>query len=183
MAVIPCSGIRNTISQTDKLREQGMDIPGWSGGRRVFFIGVSRRVLSRRHASGNIFVSTAATSRWTSASCHGRHKITWRRIFLAFFQRDYKRVAQAPGAGWVPPGRVDGRAAIRSICEPVFDRPSARSPLEGFSCACSGLAPVNVEISRSGDAQKTLLNIENWDAELYREADLWKPPSRSWNAG
>jgi hypothetical protein len=108
--------------------------------------------------------------------------------FLAFFRRDYRRVAQAHiEAGWVPPGtRVDEfEAAIRSVCEPIFDRPLKEISLrQGAAAAVPDLAPFNVEVQpQLVLLQKTLLNIEGLGRELDPELDLWqtaKPYLERW---
>ena len=99
--------------------------------------------------------------------------------FLAFFNRDYTRVAQAHlDAGWVPPGtRIDEfEAAIRAVCEPIFARPLkdiyfGRLLLRLFQTS----RRFNVEIQpQLVLLQKTLLNIEGLGRELDPELDLWK---------
>src|SRR5207237_1274175 len=98
--------------------------------------------------------------------------------FLAFFNRDYRRVAQAHlDAGWVPAGtRIDQfEAAIRSVCEPVFARPLkeiyfGRLLLRLFQTS----RRFNVEIQpQLVMLQKTLLNIEGLGRQLDPELDLW----------
>jgi len=101
------------------------------------------------------------------------------RNFLAFFNRDYRRVAQAHlDAGWVPAGtRVDAfEAAIRAVCEPVFARPLkeiyfGKLLLRLFQTS----RRFNVEIQpQLVMLQKTLLNIEGLGRELDPDLDLWK---------
>ena len=91
--------------------------------------------------------------------------------FLAFFQRDYKRVAEAHiESGWAPPDtRVDEfEAAIRAVCEPIFDRPLkdisfGRVLLRLFQTS----RRFNVEIQpQLVLLQKTLLNIEGLGRQL-----------------
>jgi ubiquinone biosynthesis protein len=91
--------------------------------------------------------------------------------FLAFFRRDYKRVAQAHvEAGWVPPGtRVDEfEAAIRAVCEPIFDKPLRRSRFGKVLLRLFQTSRrFNVEIQpQLVLLQKTLLNIEGLGREL-----------------
>jgi ubiquinone biosynthesis protein len=101
------------------------------------------------------------------------------RNFLAFFQRDYKGVALAHlESGWVPPDtRIDElEAAVRAVCEPVFDRPLkdisfGRVLLQLFQAS----RRFNVEIQpQLVLLQKTLLNIEGLGRQLDPELDLWK---------
>src|SRR5262245_11150325 len=99
--------------------------------------------------------------------------------FLAFFNRDYRRVALAHiEAGWVPAGtRVDEfEAAIRAVCEPIFARPLrdiyfGRLLLRLFQTS----RRFNVQIQpQLVLLQKTLLNIEGLGRELDPELDLWR---------
>ncbi len=99
--------------------------------------------------------------------------------FLAFFQRDYKRVATAHvEAGWVPKEtRVDEfESAIRAVCEPIFDKPLkdisfGRVLLRLFQTS----RRFNVEIQpQLVLLQKTLLNIEGLGRQLDPDLDLWK---------
>ena len=118
------------ISQVDKLRGMGVDIPKLArDGVEIFFTQVFRDGFF--HADmhpGNIQV--AADGRYIGldfgiiGTLGNSDKSYLAQNFLAFFQRDYHRVAMAHiEAGWVP---ADTRAdefesAIRSVCEPIFD--------------------------------------------------------------
>src|SRR5207237_1100609 len=99
--------------------------------------------------------------------------------FVAFFNRDYHRVALAHlDAGWVPAGtRIDQfEAAIRSVCEPIFSRPLkdiyfGKLLLRLFQTS----RRFNVQIQpQLVLLQKTLLNIEGLGRDLDPELDLWK---------
>jgi len=101
------------------------------------------------------------------------------RNFLAFFRRDYKGVALAHlESGWVPADtRIDElEAAVRAVCEPVFDRPLkdisfGRVLLQLFQAS----RRFNVEIQpQLVLLQKTLLNIEGLGRQLDPDLDLWK---------
>lgn len=99
--------------------------------------------------------------------------------FLAFFNRDYKRVAELHlESGWIPPGtRVqDFESAIRTVCEPIFEK-----PLKDISFGFFLLRLF--QIARRFDyqvqpqlvlLQKTLLTVEGLGRQLYPELDLWK---------
>jgi ubiquinone biosynthesis protein len=110
------------------------------------------------------------------------------RNFLAFFNRDYRRVAQAHlDAGWVPAGtRVDEfESAIRGVCEPIFARPLreiyfGRLLLRLFQVARRFNMEVQPQLVL---LQKTLLNIEGLGRELDPDLDLWstaKPYLERW---
>ena len=173
------------ISQGDRLRDAGLDIPKLSrAGVEIFFTQVFRDAFF--HADmhpGNILV--AADGRYVAldfgimGSLSDDDRRFLAQIFLGFFQRDYKHVAQAHlDAGWVPPGtRVDEfEAAIRTVCEPMFDRPFAELSfgqvlLRLFSIARRFNYEVQPQLVM---LQKTLLNIEGLGRQLDPQLDLWK---------
>ncbi|HRD48271.1 MAG: ubiquinone biosynthesis regulatory protein kinase UbiB [Candidatus Competibacter sp.] len=99
--------------------------------------------------------------------------------FLAFFHRDYRRVAELHiESGWVPPEtRVDEfESAIRTVSEPIFDRPLKDISFGGFLLALFQTARrFNMEVQpQLVLLQKTLLNIEGLGRQLDPELDLWK---------
>ena len=107
---------------------------------------------------------------------------------LAFFQRDYRRVAQLHvDSGWVPTDtRVsDLETAIRSVCEPIFEKPLAEISfgmvlMQLFHTARRFQMEVQPQLVL---LQKTLLNIEGLGRELYPQLDLWataKPYLEQW---
>jgi ubiquinone biosynthesis protein len=186
------------ISQVPILREQGIDIPKLArAGVEIFFTQVFRDGFF--HADmhpGNILVSVAGETRGRYIALDFGIMGTLTEVdknylaqnFLAFFNRDYRRVAQAHlDAGWVPAGtRVDAfEAAIRSVCEPVFARPLkeiyfGKLLLRLFQTS----RRFNVEIQpQLVMLQKTLLNIEGLGRELDPDLDLWqtaKPYLERW---
>jgi ubiquinone biosynthesis protein len=108
--------------------------------------------------------------------------------FLAFFRRDYRRVAALHiDSGWVPPGtRLDElEAAVRSVCEPIFNK-----PLKDISFGLVLLRLFHTARQFNMDVQpqlvllqKTLLAIEGLGRQLYPELDLWttaKPVLEEW---
>ena len=120
------------ISQVDELRAQGIDIPQLArDGVEIFFRQVFRDGFF--HADmhpGNILVdrdgSYIALDFGIMGTLTEADQNYLAQNFLAFFRRDYRRVAQAHlEAGWVPKDtRVEEfENAIRAVCEPVFDRP------------------------------------------------------------
>lgn len=107
---------------------------------------------------------------------------------LAFFQRDYRRVAQLHvDSGWVPAHtRVSElEAGIRAVCEPIFDKPLSEISfgtvlLQLFHVARRYEMEVQPQLVL---LQKTLLNIEGLGRELYPDLDLWatgKPFLQEW---
>ena len=99
--------------------------------------------------------------------------------FLAFFNSDYRRVAELHvQSGWVPADtRIDEfEAAIRSVCEPIFAKPLneisfGQVLLRLFQTARRFNMEVQPQLVL---LQKTLLNIEGLGRQLYPELDLWK---------
>jgi ubiquinone biosynthesis protein len=108
--------------------------------------------------------------------------------FIAFFRRDYKRVAELHiESGWVPPGtRIDAlEGAIRAVCEPQFDRPLKDISLGQVLIRLFQTSRrFNVEIQpQLVLLQKTLLNIEGLGRQLDPDLDLWttaKPFLERW---
>lgn len=99
--------------------------------------------------------------------------------FLAFFNRDYRRVAELHvESEWVPAGtRVEEfEAAIRTICEPIFQRPLKDISFGYFLLRLFQVARrFNYQVQpQLVLLQKTLLNIEGLGRQLYDELDLWK---------
>jgi len=177
------------ISQVERLRAAGADIPRLARfGVEIFFTQVFRDGFF--HADmhpGNIFVSTDTDPRGQYVAVDFGIMGTLTDVdknylaqnFLAFFQRDYKRVAQAHlEAGWVPADtRVDEfENAIRAVCEPVFDRPLkdisfGRVLLRLFQTSRRFHVEIQPQLVM---LQKTLLNIEGLGRQLDPELDLWK---------
>jgi ubiquinone biosynthesis protein len=99
--------------------------------------------------------------------------------FIAFFNRDYKRVAELHiESGWAPADtRVDEfEAAIRSVCEPIFDKPLrdvsfGKVLLRLFQTSRRFGIQIQPQLVL---LQKTLLNIEGLGLQLDPELDLWK---------
>ena len=108
--------------------------------------------------------------------------------FLAFFKRDYKRVAELHiESGWIPAStRVDEfESAIRAVCEPIFEKPLkeisfGKTLLRLFQTA----SRFNMEIQpQLLLLQKTLISIEGLGRQLYPDLDLWntaKPFLEGW---
>lgn len=177
------------VSQIDKLEAAGVDLKKLSSdGVEIFFTQVFRDGFF--HADmhpGNILVSVdpATFGRYIAldfgivGTLNDFDKDYLSQNFLAFFRRDYKRVAEAHiESGWAPADtRVDElEAAVRACCEPIFDR-----PLKDISFGQVLLRlfqtsrRFNVEVQpQLVLLQKTMLNIEGLGRQLDPDLDLWK---------
>jgi ubiquinone biosynthesis protein len=182
------------VSQVQTLRDKGIDIPALArAGVEIFFTQVFRDGFF--HADmhpGNIFVDDegryVALDFGIMGTLTEGDKQYLAQNFLAFFNRDYRRVAQAHvDAGWVPPDtRIDAfEGAVRAVCEPVFARPLkeiyfGKLLLRLFQTS----RRFNVQIQpQLVMLQKTLLNIEGLGRELDPDLDLWltaKPYLERW---
>jgi ubiquinone biosynthesis protein len=186
------------IAQLDRLRAAGVDIPKLArDGVTIFFTQVFRDGFF--HADmhpGNIQVSLdpATFGRYISldfgiiGTLTESDKEYLAQNFAAFFRRDYKRVAELHlESGWVPEGtRIDElEGAIRTVCEPYFDRPLKEISLGMVLMRLFQTSRrFHVEIQpQLVLLQKTLLNIEGLGRQLDPELDLWhtaKPFLEKW---
>ena len=186
------------ISQFERLKEAGVDIGKLArDGVTIFFTQVFRDGFF--HADmhpGNIQVSLdpATFGRYIALDFGIMGTLTevdkeyLAYNFIAFFRRDYKRVAELHvESGWVPAGtRVDAlESAIRAVCEPHFDRPLKDISLgQVLMRLFQTSRRFNVEIQpQLVLLQKTLLNIEGLGRQLDPELDLWstaKPFLERW---
>ena len=186
------------ISQMERLREAGVDIKKLArDGVTIFFTQVFRDGFF--HADmhpGNIQVSLAPRTfgRWIALDFGIIGTLTevdkeyLAQNFIAFFRRDYKRVAELHvESGWVPPEtRVEAlEGAIRAVCEPHFDRPLKDISLgQVLMRLFQTSRRFNVEIQpQLVLLQKTLLNVEGLGRDLDPDLDLWttaKPFLERW---
>jgi ubiquinone biosynthesis protein len=186
------------ISQVERLREAGVDIKKLArDGVTIFFTQVFRDGFF--HADmhpGNIQVSIAPATfgRYIAldfgiiGTLTETDKEYLAQNFIAFFRRDYKRVAELHvESGWVPPStRVDAlEQAIRAVCEPHFDRPLKEISLgQVLMRLFQTSRRFNVEIQpQLVLLQKTLLNVEGLGRQLDPDLDLWataKPFLERW---
>ncbi len=186
------------IGQIDRLRAAGVDLAKLSrDGVTIFFTQVFRDGFF--HADmhpGNIQVSLepANFGRYIAldfgiiGTLTETDKQYLAYNFIAFFRRDYKRVAELHiESGWVPPQtRVDAlEGAIRAVCEPQFDRPLKDISLGQVLLRLFQISRrFNVQIQpQLVLLQKTLLNIEGLGRQLDPELDLWttaKPFLERW---
>ncbi len=177
------------ISQIQRLRDAGMDIKKLSrDGVTLFFTQVFDHAFF--HADmhpGNILVGVngdqfnkyIGLDYGIVGTLTETDKNYLAQNFLAFFRRDYKRVAELHvESGWVPEGtRVDElENAVRAVLEPVFDK-----PLKDISLGLVLLRlfqasrRFNIEIQpQLVLLQKTLLNVEGLGRQLDPDLDLWK---------
>ena len=186
------------IGQVERVRAAGVDIPKLArDGVTIFFTQVFRDGFF--HADmhpGNIMVSVepATFGRYISldfgivGTLTQTDKEYLAQNFTAFFRRDYKRVAELHvESGWVPQDtRIDElEAAIRSVCEPYFDRPLKEISLGMVLMRLFQTSRrFNVEIQpQLVLLQKTLLNVEGLGRQLDPDLDLWhtaKPFLEKW---
>ena len=176
------------ISQVQRLRDAGVDIAKLArDGVTIFFTQVFRDGFF--HADmhpGNIQVSLAPATfgRYIAldfgivGTLTEHDKDYLAQNFIAFFRRDYKRVAELHvESGWVPPAtRVDElEGAIRAVCEPHFDRPLKDISLgQVLMRLFQTSRRFNVEVQpQLVLLQKTLLNVEGLGRQLDPELDLW----------
>ncbi len=173
------------IGDIEQLRREGVDLKLLAErGVEIFFTQVLRDSLF--HADmhpGNIFATRDARYIAVdfgivgSISHQDKHYIA--ENFRAFFNRDYRRVAEMHiESGWVPRDTraVEFEAAIRAVCEPIFNK-----PLKDISYG--HLLLRLFQVARRFDMQvqpqlvllqKTLLNIEGLGRDLYPDLDLWQ---------
>src|ERR1700723_2164408 len=186
------------VSQIEELRARGTDIPKLAeNGVEIFFTQVFRHNFF--HADmhpGNIFVQIddprnpryAAVDFGIVGTLQPRDQHYLAENFMAFFKRDYRRIAQLHiESGWVPKGtRVDElESAVRTVCEPIYNKPLkeisfAQVLLRLFETARRFDMQVQPQLIL---LQKTLFNIEGLGRQLYPELDLWRtaqPYLRKW---
>ncbi|MFZ5524699.1 MAG: ubiquinone biosynthesis regulatory protein kinase UbiB [Pseudomonadota bacterium] len=173
------------ISQVSALREAGVDICKLAAnGVEIFYTQVFRDGFF--HADmhpGNVQVTLDGRYIALDFGIMGtltdidKHYLA--QNFIAFFRRDYKRVAQIHiESGWAPKDtRVDElESAIRAVCEPIFDKPLrevsfGRVLLRLFQTSRRFGIEIQPQLVL---LQKTLLNIEGLGLQLDPELDLWK---------
>ncbi len=173
------------VSQIAALRAAGIDLRKLAAnGVEIFYTQVFRDGFF--HADmhpGNILVQPdgryVAMDFGIMGTLTDTDKNYLAQNFIAFFNRDYRRVAELHiESGWAPAEtRVDEfESAIRAVCEPIFDKPLrevsfGRVLLRLFQTS----RRVGIEIQpQLVLLQKTLLNIEGLGLQLDPELDLWK---------
>ena len=178
------------VDDIESLKAAGVDLK-WlaEAGVEIFFTEVLRD--SFFHADmhpGNIFVSPPEPGKpakimvvdfgiMSSLSKFDQRYLA--ENFMAFLDRDYRRVAELHvESGWVPAGtRIDEfEFAIRTVCEPLFDRSLTEISfgtmlLRLFQTARQFGMVIMPQLLL---LQKTLVNIEGLGRQLYPELDIWK---------
>jgi len=188
------------ISDLAELRRRGANIQRLAeNGVTIFFTQVLRHNFF--HADmhpGNIFVQLddpehpkyCAVDFGIMGTLTARDQHYLAENFLAFFERDWRRVAQLHvDSGWVPADtRVDElETAVRTVCEPIFNKPLSEISfgqvlMRLFEVARRFQMTVQPQLIL---LQKTLLQIEGLGRQLYPDLDLWKtaqPILRDWAA-
>jgi ubiquinone biosynthesis protein len=177
------------IRDTEALIEQQTDMERLAAmGVEIFFTQVfTHNFFHADMHPGNIFVDTdnpkapkyIAVDFGIMGTLSQTDKRYLAENFLAFFQRDYYKVAKLHvESGWVPSHtRVDEfESAIRSVCEPIFEKPLKEISFGQLLLRLFQTARrFNMEVQpQLVLLQKTLLNIEGLGRQLYPELDLWK---------
>jgi ubiquinone biosynthesis protein len=173
------------VGDVERIKREGVDLKLLAArGVEIFFTQVLRD--SFFHADmhpGNIFVTPEAkyiaVDFGIVGSLSHEDKLYIAENFRAFFKRDYRRVAELYiESGWIPKdSRVtEFEAAIRAVCEPIFEKPLKEISyghllLRLFQVARRFEMEVQPQLVL---LQKTLLNIEGLGRDLYPDLDLWQ---------
>jgi ubiquinone biosynthesis protein len=177
------------VSDVAALKKQGTDLKLLAErGVQVFFTQVFRD--SFFHADmhpGNIFVSFEhpENPQYIGIDCgivgslNKEDKRYLAENFIAFFNRDYRKVAELHvDSGWVPPDTnvEDFEFAIRTVCEPIFEKPLSDISFGHVLVNLFNTARrFNMEVQpQLVLLQKTLLYVEGVGRQLYPQLDLWK---------
>lgn len=176
------------VADVDALKSAGVNMKALAErGVEIFFTQVFRD--SFFHADmhpGNIFVSAErpfqpqyiAIDFGIVGTLSHEDQSYLARNLLAFFNRDYKMVAELHiSSGWIPENtRVEEfESAIRTVCEPIFEKPLKDISFGQFLLRLFQTARrFNMEVQpQLVLLQKTLLNIEGLGRQLYPDLDLW----------
>ncbi len=184
------------VDRIEDLKRAGIDLKRLGEyGVEIFFTQVFRDNFF--HADmhpGNIFVTPEGRYISVDFGIMGTLTTEDQRYLaenlLAFFHRDYRRVAELHvESGWVPPNtRIDEfEAAIRTVSEPIWEKPIAEISFGQFLLRLFQTARrFDMEVQpQLVLLEKTLLNIEGLGRMLYPELDLWstaKPFMERWMA-
>lgn len=188
------------ISNLGKLKEHKIDLKMLAEtGVNIFFTQVFEHNFF--HADmhpGNIFVSTLSpqSPQYIAIDCAIMGSLSIRdqeylaRNLLAIFKRDYRKVAELHiECGWISKETSvqEFESAIRTVCEPIFERPLSEISFGKLLVQLFQTASrFEMEVQPSLVLlQKTLLNVEGLGRQLYPDLDLWQtafPYLENWNA-
>lgn len=177
------------VTDTSTLADQGTDFKVLAErGVEIFFTQVfDHNFFHADMHPGNIFVdsSNPKQPKYLAVDCAIMGSLSeadqyyLARNLLAVFRRDYRQVAELHVmSGWVPEGTSinDFASAIRTVCEPIFERPLSEISFGQLLVSLFRTARrFDMEVQPSLVLlQKTLLNIEGLGRQLYPQLDLWE---------
>ncbi|WP_019603497.1 ubiquinone biosynthesis regulatory protein kinase UbiB [Teredinibacter turnerae] len=178
----------HSVTDSENLKANGIDLKVLAErGVEVFFTQVfDHNFFHADMHPGNVFISKLhphnpsymAVDMAIVGSLTREDQYYLARNLLAMFRRDYRQVAELHVlSGWVPKGTsVSGfEAAIRAVCEPIFEKPLkeisfGQALISLFRTARRYRMPVQPQLVL---LQKTLLNIEGMGRQIYPDLDLW----------
>lgn len=187
------------VADVDVLRARNVDLKKLAErGVEIFFTQVfSHSFFHADMHPGNIFVAlhSPENPQYIAIDCAIIGSLSrsdqqyLARNLLAIFQRDYRKVAELHvECGWVPRDTKvhEFEAAMRSVCEPIFEKPLKDISFGYLLVQLFKTAGrFNMEVQPSLVLlQKTLLNVEGLGRQLYPELDLWTtalPFLEDWN--
>ncbi len=176
------------VTDLAELRRRGTDFRVLAErGVEIFFTQVfDHNFFHADMHPGNIFVdaSNPRLPRYLAVDCavigslSDEDRYYLARNLLAIFRRDYRQVAELHVlSGWVPPETPvnEFEAAIRTVCEPVFERPLREISFAQILVSLFRTAQrFDMEVQPSLVLlQKTLINVEGLGRQLYPDLDLW----------
>ena len=185
-----------SIRDIDILKAKGIDLKklAYDGVETFFKQAFEDNYFHADMHPGNVFVSDEGQYQAIDFGIMGTlseaDKNYLAENFIAFFNRDYKGVADAHiRAGWVPSKTKieEFEQAIRSVCDPIFAKKISEISFGNllfdlFQTARKFEMPIQPQLVL---LQKTLLNIEGLGRQLYADLDLWdtaKPFLEKWMA-